>query len=653
MAESFPNLLSPGRIGSVRLRNRVVFLPHFTALGTDEGMPSSRHAYYYAERGKGGVGLVVMESQAIHPSGKMAKKFIDAYDERVIPHYRLIADMVHGTGAKLFGQLTHAGHTTLEHPPQILWAPTQMPEPSSFYNTKEMDEEDIRATIAGFAKAASNHQVAGFDGIEVKVAHDGLLRSFVSPFFNKRTDRYGGSYENRIRICLEVFEAVKKACGSGFPLGVRLCLDEFTEWGYALDFGVQLARSFTASGLIDYINTDAGTFSSFYMEIPPMYVPPDFAVYMSAALKEVVEIPVIAFGRINDPTQAEKILENKEADFIGMCRQLICDPETVAKTVENRTGEIRNCIACNEGCNAPPGQNLPLSCIQNPAAGNEERLGIDTFSPAARRKRIVVVGGGPAGMKVAEVSARRGHHVELFEMTSRLGGQVLCASKVPGRGEVIEVNRFLEHEIGRLGVKVRLDTPADQALVLEGAPDAVVVATGSVPFLPEAEWTRQPGVYAARSLFEEDAPRVATDGKAVVFDKDGYWQGVGAAEMLLDQKKKVILVTPHQHVGMELESTHQVMVLKRLFEKGVELLCYSDIIGYSGGALTVRNVFSGTETVLPDIDCVVLATGSLSVNGLYRSLKARHGEVYLVGDAASPRRIQQVIREANDCARAL
>ena len=213
----------------------------------------------------------MFESQAVHPTGKMSGRFVHAWDPAVVPHYRTIADAVHRHGAKIFGQLTHGGHTSLLRPPAIMWAPSQMPEPSSFHTTKAMDLADIRATVDGFAAAAVNARDGGFDGVEIKVAHDGLLRSFASPFFNHRTDRYGGSFENRLRISVEVVEAIKKAAGDEFPVGVRLCLHEYTPWGYGLDYGLQIAAHLEATGCVDYFNSDAGSFSSFWMEIPPTH----------------------------------------------------------------------------------------------------------------------------------------------------------------------------------------------------------------------------------------------------------------------------------------------------------------------------------------------------------------------------------------------
>ena len=334
-AAAFPLLFSVIAIGPVALRNRMVFQPHFTALGSLDGMPTDDLAAYHEERARGGVGLIVTESHAIHPSGKMSRRFINAWDPAIVPGMAKIAAGVHPHGARIFAQLTHGGHTSLEHPPHLMWAPTQMPEPSSHFNTKALDEDDIRAVVSGFAVSARNILDAGFDGIEIKIAHDGLLRSFASPYFNHRTDGYGGSFQNRMRLSFEVIEAIKGVIG-GAPLGVRICLDEFTAFGYDLDYGLEMVRALEATGAIDYFNSDAGSFSSYWMEIPPAAVPPEAFDRLSRALKKATKLPVVAFGRVGPTQRAEAILKAGEADLIGWARQLIADPETPNKLAVGR-----------------------------------------------------------------------------------------------------------------------------------------------------------------------------------------------------------------------------------------------------------------------------------------------------------------------------
>ena len=265
----------------------------------------------------------------------MSCRFINAWDPAVIPGLRKVTDGVHAHGARIFSQLTHGGHTSLERPPHIMWAPTQMPEPSTHFTTKAMDADDICAVIAGFATSARNAIDAGYDGIEIKIAHDGLLRSFASPYFNRRTDAYGGSFENRMRLSYEVLEAIKQAIGHDTPLGVRICLDEFTSFGYDLEYGLQMVRALEATGCVDYFNSDAGSFSSFWMEIPPAAVAATDFDRLNRALKRAARIPVIAFGRITPPQRGEDLLRAGDADMIGWARQLIADPAD-AKQAEGR-----------------------------------------------------------------------------------------------------------------------------------------------------------------------------------------------------------------------------------------------------------------------------------------------------------------------------
>src|SRR5690606_35511536 len=389
----FSRLFSTFSIRDVVLRNRIVFQPHFTALGNLDGMGSDDLIAYHEARARGGVGLTVIESQAVHPTGTMSRRFISAWDPAVIPFYRRLTERVQAHGTKIFGQLTHGGHTSLEHPPHILWAPSQMPEPSSHFSTKAMDVEDIEATIEGFAASAKNAMEGGFDGIEIKIAHDGLLRSFASPFFNHRTDRYGGSFANRMRFSMEVLEAVKRATADDFPVGVRICLDELTTFGYGLDYGLKMADRLERGGCVDYMNSDAGSFSSYWMEIPPAAVTAGSFRGLNAALKRQSRLPVVAFGRIAPPSLAEDMLAAGDADLIGFARQLVADPDTPEKLRSGQVRLVRSCIACNDACIYQVGQEKGIRCVHNPAAGRERHVDDHKIAPAGIRKKVVVVGG--------------------------------------------------------------------------------------------------------------------------------------------------------------------------------------------------------------------------------------------------------------------
>jgi 2,4-dienoyl-CoA reductase-like NADH-dependent reductase (Old Yellow Enzyme family) len=333
----FKYLLSPFQLGEITLKNRFVFLAHFTAYGDffghgEGGLASERLANHYIERAKGGAALVCV-TQSVSPGGQMDRRMVHAHDKRNKFIFMNMVEKIHEFGCKVFGQFNHGGHTTLMNPPQILYAPSQMPEPNCYYNTKELEVDEMNEIRDYYVQAVVQEKEWGFDGVELKIAHDGLLRTFVSPYFNRRTDEYGGSYEKRMRYPLEIISAIRKEVGPDYPIGIRLCLDEFTDWGFGLDYGIKLAKTLEKNG-VTYINTDSGTFSSYYMEIPNQYIPLGFGIYLAAAIKKAVNIPVIAFGRINDPVMAENILVKKNADLIGMCRRLICDPRHLTKPLK-------------------------------------------------------------------------------------------------------------------------------------------------------------------------------------------------------------------------------------------------------------------------------------------------------------------------------
>ncbi|WP_443716499.1 oxidoreductase [Ruminococcus bromii] len=536
-------------------------------------------------------------------------------------------------------------------PPLLLYAPVQMPEPYCHYNTKELEIDEIQDIVKYFGISAETQREAGFDGVEIKVGHDGLLRSFVSPHFNTRSDEYGGSYENRLRIIREIVQEIRKKTSDDFPIGVRLCLDEFTPFGYSLDYGVKLAKSMQEMGL-DYISTDAGTFSSFYMEIPPMVIPLGFSVYMCAELRKVVDIPLIAFGRINDPVQAESILEGGYADFIGMARQLICDPETPNKTMEGRLDDIRHCIACNDGCLYQAAKQQPIRCIQNPGAGREAEYGIGTLDQAERVKKVTVIGGGIAGMKAAEICAKRGHKVTLYEKSGILGGQINLAAKIPYRAEVEEVARYIRLQLEEQNVEIHLNTEMTLEMLQGIDADEIIIATGSHPYIPEYVGVDETNI-TILSVREALVSPERIGDVVVVFDNNGHWQGAGACEYAQAIGAKVHCVTSDFQLGIEMQSTNVPLLHQRLFENGMTLHASSSIIALENNAVVIKHNFSEEISRITDVDTMIVADRSCSDNELYLQAKAKGLKVYSIGDCAAPRMVEQIIFEAETLARTL
>ncbi len=683
----YPHMFAPLRIRSVELRNRTVFQPHFTALGTLDGQASDDLAAYHRERAIGGVGLIITESQAVHPTGKMSRRFINAWDPAVVPGLMKITEAVHSHGARIFSQLTHGGHTSLERPPHIMWAPTQMPEPSSHFSTKAIDDDDIRAVIAGFAASARNAVDAGYDGIEIKIAHDGLLRSFASPHFNRRTDRYGGSFENRMLLSYEVLEAIKHAVGDAAPLGVRICLDEFTSFGYDLEYGLRMARALEATGLVDYFNADAGSFSSYWMEIPPAAVAGSDFDRLNRALKRATRLPVIAFGRITPPQRGEDLLRAGDADMIGWARQLIADPQTPNKLKAGRPDLIRSCIACNDGCIYQVGQEKGVRCIHNPSAGRELQFNERELIRAGVARRVAVVGGGPAGLKVAEIAARRGCRVTLLEKDRQLGGQVNLAARQPEHAVIAEVTAYLEAQLAELGVEIRCGALATPDALRALTVDAIVIATGSEPNLPNvgaesAARSRALGRQALPEIAGLDLPfvvscddvlsgRVTPHGKVVVIDDNGHWEAAGSAEFLADLGCDVEIIASHSLVGEDIESGARTLFYRRAAIKGMKLRPNFALLEIADRRVKIGAVFSsGNETgwgkyvLIPsdeqwieDVDWVVPVIGRRSRENLYLDLKASPDftdvEILQVGDCVAPRLIQSVMLEAVDLACAL
>ena len=627
---NFPRLFSPITIKGVEIKNRIVFLPHYTCYSSQDHMPSRRDVYYYRERARGGVGLIVVPSMVTHDSGTYINS-ISVFNRQAIPGLRAIADSVHGYGAKIFGQLSHFGNQSKSAETfQPLRAPSAIPDMTVGEIPKEIEESEINNLVDHFAISAANLIEAGFDGVEIKAGHDGILGQFLSLLKNRRVDLYGGSTENRARIIVEIAKKISERIGDA-PLGIRLGINRFEKGDYDTEEGIRYAK--IISKHVDYISTDTGSWESINMMVPPMGIKHGFFLQDIAKVKAETGITIIGHGRIVWPATAEDALEKGYCDLIGMARALIADPYWAEKAKSGRADEIKGCIGCDQKCIGRLLQNLPISCVQNPTSGNEYEYGEETLYRKRSPKKIVVVGGGPAGMKVSDMLARQGHRVILFEREKILGGRVGWEARIPGRREVVGVTRYLKAALeSQANVEIRTGIEADEKTVLAENPDSVIIAGGSRPA-------------GGRFYSTLDAIEGRVPGKRVlVVDNDGSTEGAGVVEALAADKE-VLWSTPLLFNGMNITAPVFMNLMDRIGKKNVELFPMSAIIDYDKRRASMVNPFSAREFVLENVDFVVVTGLKERNDGLYEKLKHKVREIHIIGDAAAPRDIASALTD--------
>ena len=649
----FPTLFSPLKIGQVEVKNRISFQPHLTNLAVD-CLPSDAQMHYWGERARGGAGLIITEEMSVHPTDRAYEKLIDVYHSQVIPGFRKITNCVHQYDAKIFAQLNHNGQQcdgSLSRLP--VWAPSPMPDVLFREIPKAMEVEDIEEVARYFAKSATHERAGRFDGIEIQFGHSSLARQFLSPLSNYRQDEFGGSLENRMRAPLMFIKAVRDAVGKDYTLGIRMCADEMIPGGLDLAQVQEIGARFEASGLIDFMDLSIATFYNLYLVEGSMHTPLGYTIPLAAGMREKLKLPVFCTGRINDPTMAERVLASGQADMIGMCRALICDPFLPKKAQEGRLDDLRYCVADNQNCIGRIGMNKTIGCIQNPAVGREEQWGEGTLKPAPVKKKVMVVGGGPAGMWAAKMAGRRGHRVTLYDRGTELGGQVLIAAKGAGRDEFGVLARNEKEQVTKAGVTVRLETEVTTDQVLAEKPDVVIIATGSVPKEFPVGGADGPGIWNVWQVLQGEAE---LGENICLIDYDGHHRATATAELLAIQGKKVHIITSSLFIGAELGPTQDLYLTRqRLLQKGVTFT--PDIavmeVGGERGAKTVKgfNVYSNQWAEWGPFDNLVLAMGQRTVDDLYFSLKGKVAELYRIGDCVAPRKVDMAIWEGQKVGR--
>jgi 2,4-dienoyl-CoA reductase (NADPH2) len=659
-------LFEPIAVGAVQIKNRFALLPMGMGYCRD-GHVTDQLIHFNEARAAGGAGLIYVVG-TYNDFGFGNPRFVALEDDRFLPGMKRLTDVLHGHGAKVFVQLMHMGASA----PSLLLG--HQPVSASAVRsalTGEMPREltipEISETIAHFAEAAARAKEGGFDGVELINQGGYLINQFLSPLTNLRTDEYGGSFENRLRFPIAAVRTVRDAVGPGFPIAFRTCGDEFMRGGNTYKEIRLIAREVARAG-VDLLSVSAGWHQSF-MPLIPMVVPRGGYVYLAQGIKEVVDIPVLAANRINNPSLAREIVRNGQADMVGMARALLADAELPKKTAEGRIREIRPCVACNQGCFDTIFSAEGVTCLLNPAVGKEREYAV---TPALRSKQVVVVGGGPGGLAAAQVLAERGHRVTLFEKADRLGGQLNLAAIPPERREFAEIIRYYADELARLNVTVRLGEEASPEAVAALAPEAVVIAAGARPIRPplpgidggnvvyagdvlegRVKLGRRVAVVGGGATGAETALFIAKVGAlspeaAVFLAARGGLSAEEAVAMTCRGIKDVTILEMLGRIGDDIGRSTRWTVLQSLKLNHVETITKARVVRIvPEGVFYLRD---GREQLLP-ADTVVIAVGAEAEGGMEDSFRDLAPECYAVGDCVRPRKILDAIHEAWEAAR--
>ena len=662
-APARPLLFSPLQIGPVTAPNRIVCGAHFTQYvepATTVGEPGyygARYGRYLAERAAGGAGVIIAGQAQVHPTTayQMRNNAI-AWDEASVPHFEDVTAPIHEHGALAFLQLAHNGGVN-----DGTWSKLPAWAPSSVANYNEppkpLERDEIREVVEFFGRSAANAAAGGFDGIEVHGAHGYLIHEFLSPKSNRRTDEYGGSLGNRMRFCVEVLESVRTAVGDGVAVGLRLVGDEEQRDGSGLtaDDAAEIAARFEDGGLVDFVHVSVGV--SGVGMVRPLYAPHLLGVYAAHTVKKALrDTPVFAVHRILTPDEAEGVLERGEADAVTLVRALIADPDWGVKARAGDDRAIRRCTGCNQGCYGNLLQSLPITCVTNPAVGREDELGTGTLLRAARTKRVVVVGGGPAGLEAAWVAAARGHEVTLLERGDELGGKIRLAQRLPGREELADFADWRIGECERRGVDVRLGVDASADDIAGLAPDAVVVATGGRATTAGASKFHPMPVPGSDQPFVLDHERALVDvgqltGRVVILDTVGHIEAIGLGELLATGGAEVTVACPLP-TPMLLDAETMAAALPRMARAGATWRPNTAMVSIGDHEVTLIDTLSLAIETRP-ADTVVIRTHGLPNDDLYFELQGRVPEVVRVGDAVAVRPADRAIYDGHRAGRAL
>lgn len=647
-AVTYPNVFQPQAIRGCTIPNRIVRTAHSTGATGDDLIA------YHEARARGGVGLAIIEIAGVNTDSATG---IPVYSDAVLPWYEQLSERMHVHGTRVFQQLWHGGITLQRVPGKRPIGPSAIPNAMVGVTPRPMSTGEIADVVAAFAAAAKRVEQGGLDGIELHAAHGYLLGSFMSPATNQRDDEYGGSLVNRVRFVRDVLAAIRSEVSPDFPVGIRISGDEFIEGGIDHVEAEAIARELEAD--IDFLDVSMGTYWRFHKFLSTLDDPLGYELDNNQHVTKVVDVPTIVTGRIMTLDHADHIIGSGMADMVSIVRAMIADPDLVVKARDGREHEIRPCIGTSMGCVAQLMTTGKIQCVVNVAAGRENVVPFETPAPAAVTKRVLVVGGGPAGMEAARTAALRGHQVDLYEMTGELGGQVRMAASVPPRSDLEAITRWQADELARLGVRVHLRTPVDPDLILAETPDEVIIATGSTPkptgFQLSAPTIPIPGA---------DLPHVWTSWEvlgfggratvgttAVVYDDTGTFEAISVADKLLAAGAEVTIISRHEQLGARIPYPPATVEAsrERLFADGVTFVPAMALRRITATGVTAYGLGLGRERTF-SADTVCIVTYHDLNDELATHLVDEHGDagfvVHVIGNANGTDSIQGAIHGA-------
>nr|HID58284.1 FAD-binding protein [Desulfobacterales bacterium] len=640
MSGRYPKLWEPIMVGKLEIKNRIVHPPTTTNFASATGEVTDLMVDHYRRIAEGGTGLIIVENtQVKYPEGKNVVRQLRLDDNKYIAGYQQLAEAAHLYDCKIFQQVHHAGRQTDLRISEGVQPISASESTCGIMQTtaREATKEDIKDLIERYSEAALRVKMAGMDGVEFHGAHGYLICQFLSPYTNKRTDEYGGSLENRMRFLLEIIERTREKVGPDFPICVRYSVEEFVPGGLTLDESKEIAKALEAAG-VDLLDISCGIYESMQTLLDVMDYKEGWRVYQAEAIKSVVNIPVICVGNIRTPSIAEKIIAEGRADFVAISRGLLADPEWPKKAYEGREDDINKCISCNIGCiGNHVFADLHCRCTVNPLLGRRKEY--VEITPAPEAKKVLVIGGGPAGMWAACAAKMRGHDVTLWEKSDRLGGTLYLAAAAPGKGKYIWPKAYLEKKLKDLDVKIELNKEATAADVGNMKPDTVILATGAVPILPDI-----PGKEKAVQGVDVLSGKVKDVGDNPIVVGAGL-TGMDLCVVLGEQGKNITLVTRRtdQYLltdgpGVDMEPIHRYWLFTtKIPNYKLKIVPFSTYKEVTDKGLIVVDK-DGNENLVEG-DTVILALGFTPNNRLAQELKGIVPQILTVGDSREPRRI--------------